>query len=101
MNIFKAILALAALPLSSARAMAATEVLPPPESGWMGWAVVGLFALAYLFVLLEEKLHFRKSKPVTIAAGLIWILVMIALGARVAPRKAQRSCAIRFWSMRS
>ncbi len=49
-----------------------------PESGLLGWAALGLFALAYGFVLLEEKIHLRKSKPVTVAAGLIWILVMTA-----------------------
>lgn len=42
----------------------------------MGWAVLGLFALAYIFVLLEETIHLRKSKPVTVAAGLIWVFVM-------------------------
>jgi len=54
--------------------------LPPPESGLIGWVILGLFALAYGFVLIEEKIHLRKSKPVTVAAGLIWILVMIAFG---------------------
>ncbi|MFA6280689.1 MAG: sodium:proton antiporter NhaD [Bdellovibrionales bacterium] len=55
-------------------------ILSPPDSGMIGWAVLGLFVLAYGFVLLEEKIHLRKSKPVTIAAGLIWILVMVAFG---------------------
>ncbi|WP_246069380.1 sodium:proton antiporter NhaD [Marinobacter piscensis] len=34
-----------------------------------------IFVIAYLFVMLEEKLHLRKSKPVLLAAGLIWFLV--------------------------
>lgn len=34
-----------------------------------------VFVLSYLFVLLEEKTSFRKSKPVMIAAALIWGLV--------------------------
>lgn len=80
MNIIKSALALIALSLTAAPAFAASADLPPPNGGWMGWAVVGLFTLAYLFVLLEEKIHLRKSKPVTIAAGLIWIFVMIAFG---------------------
>jgi Na+/H+ antiporter NhaD/arsenite permease-like protein len=45
---------------------------------WVGFISLGIFAIAYLFVLTEEFTHFRKSKPVIIAAGLIWILVAIA-----------------------
>ncbi|HSL71988.1 MAG TPA: sodium:proton antiporter NhaD, partial [Longimicrobiales bacterium] len=45
---------------------------------WAGYLALGIFALAYLIVVFEEKLHLRKSKPVILAAGLIWILVAIA-----------------------
>lgn len=38
-------------------------------------AVLAVFCIAYAFVFAEEKLHLRKSKPVMVAAGLIWILV--------------------------
>jgi len=38
---------------------------------------VFLFVGAYSLVILEEKLHLRKSKPVLLAAGIIWILVAI------------------------
>ncbi len=41
----------------------------------LGWFCVGLFVLAYAFVMLEEVLHLRKSKPVLAAAGIIWILI--------------------------
>ncbi|HEY9034276.1 MAG TPA: sodium:proton antiporter NhaD [Pseudomonadales bacterium] len=34
-----------------------------------------VFALAYLVVMGEEKLHMRKSKPVLVAAGIIWVLI--------------------------
>lgn len=40
-----------------------------------GWICVGLFVIAYAFVMLEEKLHLRKSKPVLVAAGLIWVII--------------------------
>jgi Na+/H+ antiporter NhaD/arsenite permease-like protein len=30
------------------------------------------FVIAYLLVMDEEVLHLRKSKPVLIAAGIIW-----------------------------
>ncbi|GAA0526353.1 Na+/H+ antiporter NhaD/arsenite permease-like protein [Rhizomicrobium palustre] len=43
-------------------------------------AVVAVFVLAYVLVFLEERLHLRKSKPVMVAAGLIWILVAIGFG---------------------
>jgi NhaD family Na+/H+ antiporter len=34
-----------------------------------------VFALAYLLVMAEEFTHLRKSKPVIIAAGLIWAAI--------------------------
>jgi len=36
-----------------------------------------LFVCAYSLVILEEQLHLRKSKPVLLAAGIIWVLVAI------------------------
>lgn len=43
---------------------------------------LGMFSIlflicAYVLVILEEKLHLRKSKPVLLAAGVIWVLVAI------------------------
>jgi NhaD family Na+/H+ antiporter len=37
-----------------------------------------LFVGAYALVIFEEKLHLRKSKPVILAAGVIWVLVALA-----------------------
>lgn len=34
-----------------------------------------IFVVAYLLVMGEEYLHLRKSKPVVLAAGIIWMLV--------------------------
>jgi len=42
-----------------------------------GYAALILFVLAYTLVILEEKTHLRKSKPVMMAAGVIWILLAI------------------------
>lgn len=36
---------------------------------------VGLFVLSYALVIAEEVLHLRKSKPVILVAGIIWMLV--------------------------
>ncbi|WP_176359704.1 sodium:proton antiporter NhaD [Pseudoalteromonas sp. JB197] len=44
-------------------------------SSSIGWLCIGIFLIAYTVVMLEEKLHLRKSKPVLVAAGLIWILI--------------------------
>lgn len=44
---------------------------------WTGVVVLAVFSTAYLFVLLEDYTHLRKSKPVLLAAGLIWITISI------------------------
>ena len=45
---------------------------------WVGYTSLILFIVAYLLVIGEEFLHLRKSKPVIIAAGIIWVLIGIA-----------------------
>jgi len=42
---------------------------------WVGFTAIAIFTLAYLLVMAEEFTHLRKSKPVILAAGLIWGLV--------------------------
>ena len=42
---------------------------------WAGFICLGIFFLAYSLVIFEEAIHMRKSKPVIVAAGLIWIIV--------------------------
>lgn len=54
----------------------------PLISSFCGPAIVVLLCLAYIFVFAEEFLQLRKSKPVMVAAGLIWILVAIDLHQR-------------------
>jgi Na+/H+ antiporter NhaD/arsenite permease-like protein len=41
----------------------------------VGLLALALFLLAYVLVIAEEYLHLRKSKPVMVAAGLIWALI--------------------------
>jgi len=43
------------------------------------WAIAALvvFFLSYLAVLFEEQTHLRKSKPVMLGAGLIWVFIAI------------------------
>ncbi|TQP56740.1 sodium:proton antiporter [Vibrio cholerae] len=41
----------------------------------IGYAALLIFAIAYALVMLEEYLQLRKSKPVLLAAGLIWAMI--------------------------
>jgi Na+/H+ antiporter NhaD/arsenite permease-like protein len=45
---------------------------------WPGLLSLSIFGVAYLAVMAEEKLHLRKSQPVLVAAGAIWILIGVA-----------------------
>jgi NhaD family Na+/H+ antiporter len=42
-----------------------------------GYASLALFVMAYTLVIFEEQLHLRKSKPVMLAAGLIWVFIAL------------------------
>ncbi len=42
---------------------------------WAGYASLLIFCVAYLFVIAEEFTHLRKSKPVMMAAGIIWAII--------------------------
>ena len=44
----------------------------------LGIIALVLFVAAYTLVIFEEQLHLRKSKPVLLAAGIIWVLVVFA-----------------------
>jgi Na+/H+ antiporter NhaD/arsenite permease-like protein len=45
---------------------------------WTGYVALAVFLAAYVLVIVEESLDLRKSKPVMVAAGAIWILTAIA-----------------------
>ena len=42
---------------------------------WVGIVAIVLFVAAYTLVITEEFTHLRKSKPVILAAGIIWALI--------------------------
>jgi NhaD family Na+/H+ antiporter len=42
---------------------------------WVGLASIAIFVVAYAAVMTEEFTHLRKSKPVILAAGIIWALI--------------------------
>ena len=45
---------------------------------WAGLLSLVIFVVAYVMVIFEEATHMRKSKPVMLAAGLIWALIGVA-----------------------
>jgi Na+/H+ antiporter NhaD/arsenite permease-like protein len=59
--------------------------MPDLTSTAAGLFAVGVFVVAYLFVIAEEFTNVRKSKPMVVAAGLVWVLVAIAWQARGLP----------------
>ena len=66
--------ALLPLPAAAGEASAAAHALDLTAHP-IGLAALSIFVLAYVFVVLEERLDLRKSKPVMIGAGLIWALI--------------------------
>ena len=58
-----------------------------------GYAAVVIFVAAYLFVIFEETTHMRKSKPVLLAAGLIWAIIGIVYAANGMSETANEAAA--------
>lgn len=52
----------------------ASQIVPH----WSAWLALILFGIGYLFVVLEERTHLRKSIPMIMAAGILWILVAVS-----------------------
>ncbi len=48
---------------------------------WAGFAAIAIFVGAYVLVILEDVTGMAKSKPVLMAAGLIWGLIGVAFAA--------------------
>ncbi|MFT5371455.1 MAG: Na+/H+ antiporter NhaD/arsenite permease-like protein, partial [Lysobacterales bacterium] len=70
-------LAILIMPASAFAAEAAMNL----TGYWAGTVSLVIFVLAYMLVIGEETIHLKKSKPVIVAAGLIWVLVAIAYAA--------------------
>lgn len=56
---------------------------------WIGIASLLLFAVAYAVVMAEEFTHLRKSKPVMLAAGIIWGLIGWVYATHGLPHEAE------------
>ena len=63
--------------------------MPDLTRSWFGYLSLLVFVLAYLLVILEETTKMRKSKPVLMAAGLIWALLGMAYTAAGAGPQAE------------
>ncbi|NOQ88623.1 MAG: sodium:proton antiporter [Gammaproteobacteria bacterium] len=64
--------------LAPSYALAATQEVHEPidlTNAGIGFTAIAIFVFAYLLVMGEEFIHLRKSKPVIIAAGLIWGMI--------------------------
>ncbi|NVK21805.1 MAG: sodium:proton antiporter NhaD [Kangiellaceae bacterium] len=60
--------------------MASTDASLQPvdlTDHFIGYLALLIFVIAYLLVIFEEKTHLRKSKPILVAAGLIWLAIGI------------------------
>lgn len=58
---------------------------------WFGYLALAIFVVAYVLVIFEETTQLRKSKPVLIAAGLIWALIGMAYAAASMGEKAEEA----------
>jgi len=71
---------LALLPGIVFASAAVQDEIPDLTTSMTGYLSLAVFVIAYLLVTAEEFTHLRKSKPVMIAAGVIWGLVAWAAG---------------------
>jgi NhaD family Na+/H+ antiporter len=55
----------------------------------VGFAALAIFVVAYLLVMAEEFTHMRKSKPVLLAAGLIWGMIAYVYANHGLPHAAE------------
>ena len=58
---------------------------------WVGPTAVLIFVLAYLLVIVEEFTHLRKSKPVILAAGLIWAIIAYQYATASIPHETEEA----------
>jgi NhaD family Na+/H+ antiporter len=55
----------------------------------VGYAAIVIFIIAYLLVMAEEFTHLRKSKPVILAAGIIWAIIAAVYVSNGLPHMAE------------
>ncbi len=61
---------------------------------WVGYAALAIFFAAYGVAVVEEFTQLRKSKPVVLAAGLVWALIAIVYYQHGMPDTAARALRV-------
>ncbi len=84
-----AMLALLSLPVTAA-ATADAERLDL-TGHWVGYFAIIVFVLAYALVMAEEYIKLRKSKPVILAAGIIWAFIGAVYASKGLPHAAEQA----------
>jgi len=60
-------------------------------SHYVGFLALAVFILAYVLVMTEEFTHLRKSKPVLLAAGIIWAMIAFVYASHGLPHAAEQA----------
>ena len=58
---------------------------------FVGYFALSIFVIAYLLVMMEEFTHMRKSKPVILAAGIIWACIAWVYATHDMPHAAEQA----------
>ena len=93
MNIFNRFLTAICLAMLPGFVLATETAAKPLDltGHWVGLFAIAIFVLAYLLVMAEEFTHLRKSKPVILAAGIIWAAIAWVYVSHGLPHMAEQA----------
>jgi NhaD family Na+/H+ antiporter len=93
MNVFIKLLTAISLAMLPGVVLAMENATQPLDltGHWVGLFSIAIFVLAYLLVMAEEFTHLRKSKPVILAAGIIWAAIAWVYVANGMPHMAEQA----------
>ena len=83
------VFAIAWLTAIAAQASEARTTAMDLTQHWVGFVAIAVFVAAYVLVILEEQIHLRKSKPVLLAAGIIWMLIAVVYNGNGRPHEVE------------
>lgn len=66
----------------------------PLVDNTLAYVCLAVFVIAYAAVVLEEKLHLRKSKPMLLASGVIWVLISILVSSKGLPSETVKAAVM-------
>ena len=79
------------LPFSASAASDASHNYIELTNHVVGYTAIALFILAYALVMAEEFTHLRKSKPVILAAGVIWGMIAAVYASHGMPHAVEQA----------